>query len=102
MSEQVVLLDHGLYRQLTPEFRQNYTRLWAALVCGNIPEIKKYCTRLNAGEAYPLLSAVLTFKSWDDVMSGDMARLDAKRINMMIVYLDTLFLSFSCAPLIVD
>ena len=29
---QLVLLDHGLYRELTPHFRLSYCRLWRALV----------------------------------------------------------------------
>ncbi len=32
MCGRIVLLDHGLYRQLSPEFCDNYSRLWKALV----------------------------------------------------------------------
>ena len=38
---QVVLLDHGLYRNLDDSFRRNYCRLWQALVLGDESKIKK-------------------------------------------------------------
>ncbi len=33
----IVLLDHGLYRQLSPEFCYNYSHLWKALVVRDTP-----------------------------------------------------------------
>jgi aarF domain-containing kinase len=71
---QIVLLDHGLYRELTDDFRRHYTRLWDALVSGDVPEIKVRCNELNAGKAYALLASVLTFRSWDNITSGDMSK----------------------------
>lgn len=32
---QLVLLDHGLYKQLTEELRLNYAGLWQALIFGD-------------------------------------------------------------------
>ena len=46
---QLVLLDHGLYRKLDNDFRKNYTRLWQALVLGDVKAIEEYCRKLNAG-----------------------------------------------------
>lgn len=34
---QLVLLDHGLYRELTEEFRVDHCRLWKAMVFKDIP-----------------------------------------------------------------
>lgn len=72
---QIVLLDHGLYRQLDDTFRMNYCRLWKALVTFSKPDVEKYCRSLNAGDMYPLLSSMLTLSAWDDVISGDINRL---------------------------
>jgi aarF domain-containing kinase len=44
-----VLLDHGLYRSLDNDFRKNYTRLWQALVLGDLQGIEVMCKKLNAG-----------------------------------------------------
>jgi len=75
---QVVLLDHGLYRELNDDFRRDYVRLWRALVTSNESEIKYRCERMNAGTIYTLLAAMLTMKPWDDIVSDDMSRLKAK------------------------
>lgn len=71
---QLVLLDHGLYRDMSDEFRRSYARLWAALLSSNVPDIAKYCEELNVGQAYPLMASLLTFKSWDDITSKDLSR----------------------------
>ena len=71
---QLVLLDHGLYRDMTDEFRRSYARLWAALLSANVHDIAKYCEELNVGHAYPLMASLLTFRSWDDITSNDLSR----------------------------
>lgn len=63
----LVLLDHGLYKELPLEFRLDYCRLWKALVLKDLDGVKHYCQKLNAGEMYSLLAAVLTSRSWDDI-----------------------------------
>ena len=68
---QIVLLDHGLYRTLSPEFKHDYTRLWCGIVLSDAEMIKKYATCLNAGSLFTLLAAILTMKPWDDVVSED-------------------------------
>ena len=71
---QIVLLDHGLYRELEPEFRRNYARLWKGIITSNIDDMKEYSIKLGAGELYPLLAAMLTMKPWDDIISDDSSR----------------------------
>lgn len=68
---QLVLLDHGLYRNLTEQFRVDHCRLWKAMVFKDIPGVKKYCQRMNSGEAYHLLAAMLSSRSWDDIQDTD-------------------------------
>ena len=75
---QIVLLDHGLYRQLDDEFRMNYCHLWKALVTFKQQDIEKYGRKLNAGDLFRLLSAMLTLRAWDDITSGDIDRLRHK------------------------
>jgi aarF domain-containing kinase len=59
---QLVLLDHGLYRDLTPEFRDNYARLWRALVVRDSEQIEKYAKALGAGDYYKIFAFILTFR----------------------------------------
>ena len=60
----LVLLDHGLYRELTDEFRLQYAHLWSSLIRGDPEGIKKYAQLMNAGEMYPLFASMLTRKPY--------------------------------------
>ena len=67
---ELVLLDHGLYAQLTDKFRVTYCKLWESLIKKDTVGIKKFCLELNAGELYPLLACVVTARSWDSIQTG--------------------------------
>jgi len=41
-SPQIILLDHGLYRELTEEFRESYSGLWKSLILRDTEKIKYY------------------------------------------------------------
>eukprot|EP00903_Cladosiphon_okamuranus_P008942 g8557.t2 len=58
---QLVLLE------LTEQFRVDHCRLWKAMVFKDIPGVKEYCQRLNSGEMYHLLAAILCGRSWDAI-----------------------------------
>ncbi len=74
----VVLLDHGLYRDLGPEFRMSYCRLWRGLVMGDENAIRDTCKAMNVGPAYTLLAAMLTMRPWDDIVNADREKLKGK------------------------
>ncbi|CAM8913585.1 hypothetical protein QQ045_031157 [Rhodiola kirilowii] len=66
---QLVLLDHGLYKELDFTTRYNYAALWKGLVFSDAKAIKEYCVKLGAGEdLYPLFAAVLTMRPWNKVI----------------------------------
>lgn len=69
-SVELVLLDHGLYLQLTNKFRITYCKLWESLIKKDNNGIKKYCLELNGGDLYPLLACMVTARSWDSIQSG--------------------------------
>lgn len=73
-QSQVVLLDHGLYRQLEDSFRRDYCRLWQGIALGNAVQIERYCKRMEAGDLYTLLAAMITARPWDDIVSDDLNR----------------------------
>lgn len=74
----IVLLDHGLYRDLGPEFRMSYCRLWRGLVMGDEGAIRDTCKEMNVGPAYTLLAAMLTMRPWDDIVNADREKLKGK------------------------
>eukprot|EP01041_Mallomonas_annulata_P001986 gene1986-3863_t len=68
---QIVLLDHGLYRELDDAFRRSYCRLWNGILNGDVEEIQKQCVAMGTGEdigAYSLLSAALVMRPWEDIV----------------------------------
>ncbi|XP_077123584.1 aarF domain-containing protein kinase 1 [Ranitomeya variabilis] len=69
-SPEIILLDHGLYQELTDNFRLNYCHLWQALIAADMTAIRIYSQRLGAGELYALFACVLTARSWHSVTRG--------------------------------
>ena len=65
---QLVLVDHGLYRQLDGAFRDSYARLWKGMLLADIDMIRTACGSLGVHEMYPLLSAMLTSRPFDEVI----------------------------------
>ncbi|KFB44989.1 AGAP006050-PA-like protein [Anopheles sinensis] len=47
---QLVLLDHGLYEQLTPDVRENLCRFWEAIVLRDHPGMEKFAKLLNVSD----------------------------------------------------
>lgn len=67
---ELILLDHGLYRELPEDFRRAYAGLWKAVIDASEPEIRHYAGQVGGGEAYRLFSCILTQRSWQSVASG--------------------------------
>ena len=66
---QLVLLDHGLYRELSFSIRYNYAKLWRAIIFADEYRIEKYARRLSIeGEHYKLFASMLTTKKWATLM----------------------------------
>lgn len=73
---QLVLLDHGLYKELNPTLRKDYAALWKALVFANVDEIKRQSIKLGAGEdLYVLFAGVLTMRPWKKIVQQDINHL---------------------------
>ena len=65
---QLILFDHGLYKQIDDNFRLTYAQLWKSLMLADIDGIKTSCSALGVYEMYPLLAAMLTSRPFDEVM----------------------------------
>ncbi|EOD28819.1 hypothetical protein EMIHUDRAFT_234481 [Emiliania huxleyi CCMP1516] len=69
---QLVLLDHGLYRDLPRAFALTYSRLWHGVVLGDADAIREAAEEMGVGQYYPLLAAMLTARPWTDILrAGD-------------------------------
>ncbi|OLY80457.1 putative aarF domain-containing protein kinase 1 [Smittium mucronatum] len=66
----LVLLDHGLYRTLSPEFTFKYALLWRSLIKGDVAEIRRQSFDLTGTDLYVMLSCIITGQSWDSISEG--------------------------------
>lgn len=67
---EIVLLDHGLYQQLTDDFRMTYCKLWDGLMRKDMDAIRIHCLSLNAGDLYPLLACMISARTWNSIERG--------------------------------
>ena len=65
---ELILLDHGLYKQIDDEFRVTYAQLWKSLLMADIKGIKTSCASLGVKKMYPLLAAMLTSRPFDEIL----------------------------------
>jgi aarF domain-containing kinase len=66
----LVLLDHGLYRDLDDSFRYNYCLLWRGLITQNKDFLRESCNALGVTQ-FELFISVLTSNTYDSIMSED-------------------------------
>ena len=78
---QLVLLDHGLYRSLSDDFRIEYAGLWRALIFADEAGIRKHSEAMNAGDAVPVFAAMLTQRPWEQVFEGRCIRVSYDGIS---------------------
>ena len=64
-------------------------------MCSDEAGIKKYAQKMNSGEFFALLGAILTMKPWDEIVGKDINRLQAKSTKgdavMMSIYAEKYF-----------
>lgn len=67
---QMVLVDHGLYKSLDPDFRLQYAKLWKSLMLADLDGIKDACEGLgiHGQDAYSLFAGILTARPFDEVI----------------------------------
>lgn len=64
---QLVLLDHGLYKEISDAFRLEYAGLWRSLIFADEEGIRRHSAAMNAGAAYDVFASMLTQRPWDQV-----------------------------------
>ena len=67
---QIVLLDHGLYTQLSNQFRYDYADFWSAIINRNVPAIKTSADKLGVGSLFGLFACMVTGRSWTSIQQG--------------------------------
>lgn len=70
---EIVLLDHGLYRQLPRKLRTDYAHLWLSIINNDIPSMCYY-SELVANvppEKFPLFASAITGRDYGRIIKGD-------------------------------
>ncbi|KAF9904252.1 hypothetical protein EC991_002910 [Linnemannia zychae] len=71
---EIIVLDHGLYRELSPEFRLDYARLWTAVMASDEEAIKRHALSLGGIDAYELFACILTGRDWKVIKSAKLTK----------------------------
>ncbi|XP_071450783.1 aarF domain-containing kinase 1 [Hetaerina americana] len=68
---EIILLDHGLYADLTDEFRARYSRLWLHILNGNTVGMREESVRMGiAGPLYALFACMVSGRKWESINNG--------------------------------
>jgi aarF domain-containing kinase len=70
ISTRLVLLDHGLYRELDKTFRFNYALLWRGVLIQNKDMIRQACSGLNVSNP-ELFIALVTNRNYQDILNEE-------------------------------
>ncbi|RKP07384.1 ABC1 family-domain-containing protein, partial [Thamnocephalis sphaerospora] len=65
----LVLLDHGLYRELPQQLQSDYARLWRAILKRDEQGMRTYAMRIGGLDTHRLFACILTGRSWSAVES---------------------------------
>jgi aarF domain-containing kinase len=68
----IILYDHGLYRDIPLDLRRSYAKMWLAIIDGDIPKMKKYVHEVaGVGEdKFPLFASAITGRDWSVVQDS--------------------------------
>lgn len=71
---EIVLYDHGLYREIPNQMKIDYARFWLALLDKNQGDMKKYGTKFAKidDEQFPIFAAAITGRDFDHATSGEL------------------------------
>ncbi|OJJ44761.1 hypothetical protein ASPZODRAFT_100909 [Penicilliopsis zonata CBS 506.65] len=82
----IILYDHGLYRDIPQELRRNYAKLWLAVIDADEARMRQYA-RAVAGisdEQFPLFASAITGRDYGVLVKKNVAsaRTDAEKENI--------------------
>jgi aarF domain-containing kinase len=63
LGHQIVLLDHGLYRSVSPQTVANFSGLWVSLVLQERAKVHFYAEQLNIHEHFEYLPLIFLHRS---------------------------------------
>lgn len=64
----VILLDHGLYRDLSDKTKISYSKLWSGIILQDKELILEACHDFGVGKEYRLFASMITNQKYDRIM----------------------------------
>ncbi|GAA82597.1 ubiquinone biosynthesis protein [Aspergillus luchuensis IFO 4308] len=82
----IILYDHGLYRDIDKDLRRNYAKLWLAVIESDLPRMREYARKVAGitDEQFPLFASAITGRDYMVLQKKDIvsARTSAERESM--------------------
>lgn len=71
----IILYDHGLYRDIPKELRTNYAKLWLAVINSDEKEMRKYAHEVAGitDDQFPLFASAITGRDFTVLTKSDIA-----------------------------
>jgi aarF domain-containing kinase len=81
----IILYDHGLYRDIPQSLRRSYAKMWLAVIDGDMERMRKYVTEVaGVGEdKFPLFASAITGRDFSVVSSSITKPKDASEQKTM-------------------
>ncbi|CDK27587.1 unnamed protein product [Kuraishia capsulata CBS 1993] len=69
---EIILYDHGLYRDIPQKMRREYARFWLAMLDKDQDTMKKYAKKFANinDQQFPVLAAAITGRDFDHALNG--------------------------------
>lgn len=69
----IILYDHGLYRDIPTNLRRNYARLWLAVLDGDEARMRKYAKEVAgiSDSQFPLFASAITGRDYTVLVPGE-------------------------------
>lgn len=82
---EVIIYDHGLYRDIPVSLQRSYAKMWLAVIDGDMPRMKKYAHEV-AGiteEQFPIFASAITGRDYSVVSTSILkSRSDGEKKTM--------------------
>ncbi|KAI2463807.1 ABC1-domain-containing protein [Annulohypoxylon bovei var. microspora] len=82
---EIIIYDHGLYREIPESLQRSYAKMWLAVIDGNMPAMKRYAHEVAGitDEQFPLFASAITGRDYTVVRSSILeSRSDAEKKSM--------------------
>ncbi|KXH50409.1 ABC1 family protein [Colletotrichum simmondsii] len=62
----IILYDHGLYREIPRDLQRSYAKMWLAVIDGDMKRMRKYAKEVANinDEQFPLFASAITGRDW--------------------------------------